>query len=513
MSETTSQSSHIRRLKKVFAIVYFSQGMKGLPDLSLSFYMMNVLRLGPVAGQFFQGLNHLAWFIKPLWGFISDRFPLFGYRRKSYFVIMAFVALFSWSSVGLCAYFDIHWVVPYFIFINLAQLAYAFVDVVVDALMVEHGQQWKQVGAFVNFQWLILGFATIFVAFSSGWFQQKVQDGIFPYWIIFAATGFFPLLTALIGFKNLEEEKIIRDQPAVKKERPPLRQRISQIPLKIKNFGTAFLNFRKREGHILLLVVFIIAWNFNPSLGYVSRMYKVKELQFTPMIFGVLGVVESIMLVLSMLCYRWVVRRFKEISWDRYLYAMIGLGIISLLAGYYFYLPSTHPLSVAISFPWEKILDWAGQFQTNWIGNGFYNILEFLSHWNRYHWWSLMVQVVLGFASIPAFLIPLTLAGEAASKSNAGFIYALLMSVSNFTNAIGDVVGGGLYQLFSASWMKPWMNSFEYSYFNIAQTHNPMVLILQIFVYVSAFFTFLAIPFVYWVKKAFTHRGIEVHLG
>lgn len=507
------KDSHIHRLKKVFGIVYFSQGMKGLPDLSISYYMINVLKLGPVAGQLFQGLNHLAWFIKPLWGLISDHFPIFGYRRKSYFVIMAFIALFSWSGIGACSYFHLSGVVPYFILVNLAQLAYAFVDVVVDALMVEHGQRLKQVGSFVNFQWLMLGVASVIVALTSGWFQQNVENGKFPYWIIFVATGFFPLFTAVIGVRNLEEEKILKSQASFKGGWSSFKSKVVHGIKSLRSAPAAFADFRKHQRHILLLIVFIIAWNFSPSVGYVSRMYRIQSLQFTPAIFGVLGAVESVTWLLSIFAYRWVVRKFPSISWDRYLYAMIALGILSLLAGYYFYLPPDHPLSFTVPFPWTRILQWACTWKGSFIGNKFYGLLDAASQWNRYHWWALVTDVTLGFASIPAFLIPLTLAGEAATKANAGFIYALLMSVTNFTNAIGDVAGGGLYKLFTASWMQSFMTRFEGSFLNMAGTRTPMVLILQLFVYISALFTFLAIPFVYWIKREFVGKEIEVHLG
>lgn len=501
-------SLETRRLKRVFGIVYFSQGMKGLPDLSIFYFMMNILKLGPVAGQLFQGLSHIAWFIKPLWGWISDHFPLFGYRRKSYFLLMALIALLSWFAVGLCAYFQWTGALPYFLLINIANLAYAFVDVVVDAVMVEEGQKLKKVGLFVNYQWLCLGFALIIVSLFSGWFQQKIEEGFFSYGFIFGITGLFPLLTAIIGILNLREERISRATVA-----NSVRVQASEEKKDSRPLGTRFKDFCRNERHILLLVIFIVAWHFSPSIGYVGRIYRVKELAFTPVIFGVLGAVNSVVWIFSILFYRWFVRRFQAIRWDHYLYGMIGLGVIALVAGYYYYLPTDHPWSITIPFPWEAILSGAGSLKESpWLG-WIYRAVEEASTWNRYHWWALFTDTLLGFASIPAWLIPLTLAGEAASRSNAGFIYAILMSVSNFTNAIEDVVGGGLYKLFTADWMQWFLRGFEVSIFNISRSHDLTVLILQIFVYISAFFTVVTVPFVYWVKKEFAVRKIDVRLN
>ena len=145
----------VRRLKNVFATVYFVQGMKSLPDLSIFFYLMNVIRATPFVGQIFQGLSSIAWFIKPVWGWISDRFILLGYRRKSYFIVMAFLAMTSWLFLGVSAFLGWKSVVLFLVLINISNLAYAFVDVVTDAVMVEEGQRLNKVGSFVNFQWFL----------------------------------------------------------------------------------------------------------------------------------------------------------------------------------------------------------------------------------------------------------------------------------------------------------------------------------------------------------------------
>lgn len=72
------------------------------------------------------GFSSFPWLVKPLYGFISDTIPLFGYRRRSYLVISGLLGAFSWSlmatvvdskySAALC--------------ILLASLSVAFSDVV-----------------------------------------------------------------------------------------------------------------------------------------------------------------------------------------------------------------------------------------------------------------------------------------------------------------------------------------------------------------------------------------------
>ena len=38
----------------------------------------------------------MAWMIKPLWGHISDSYPFYGYRRKSYLIFWYFIQWFMW---------------------------------------------------------------------------------------------------------------------------------------------------------------------------------------------------------------------------------------------------------------------------------------------------------------------------------------------------------------------------------------------------------------------------------
>jgi hypothetical protein len=62
------------------------------------------LGLGDPGGQLFNALQNAGWFIKPFWDSISDRVPLFGYHRKSWFVLMALLALSFGLSTRLSSF-------------------------------------------------------------------------------------------------------------------------------------------------------------------------------------------------------------------------------------------------------------------------------------------------------------------------------------------------------------------------------------------------------------------------
>ena len=75
------------------ALVYFVQGILGISRLAVSFYYKDTLHLGPAELSLISSISVLPWVIKPLYGFISDSFPLFGYKRRSYLVLSGAVCV------------------------------------------------------------------------------------------------------------------------------------------------------------------------------------------------------------------------------------------------------------------------------------------------------------------------------------------------------------------------------------------------------------------------------------
>src|SRR3972149_287467 len=80
-----------RRLAALFGVVYFAQGMWSLPNQTITISFKD---LGFSAGQVatFFTLTTWPWWIKPAYGLLSDFVPLFGRRRKSYFLCVSAAA-------------------------------------------------------------------------------------------------------------------------------------------------------------------------------------------------------------------------------------------------------------------------------------------------------------------------------------------------------------------------------------------------------------------------------------
>lgn len=488
---TASQKRQTRRFKWVIGIPYFVQGSSYLTEVPILYFIKNFLAMGDAGGQLFDSLRSIGWLIKPLWGYISDRIPLFHYRRKSWYILMACLALVFWTISALFSLAGIRLPLVYLFIFNLAFATYAFVDVVCDALMVEKGRRLKQVGGFINFQWTVLSLANAGAIYLGGWFQEQIQTGHLEYWAVFFTAGIPPLATAIAGWRNIDETPV---STTAKRMQPKWNwHRVWQF---MTALPSRFSHFRRSNRLIWLLVLFIFFWKFSPSIGFIERSYLIDVRHFEPSSFGTILSIGGITFFLSILAYRWVVNHFQQVAWHQYLFAMVGLGIISFPLSFYLYLPPEH--------------SWWNLFESlrHWPVS-----LNPFPHWNRYEWFRLLTETILGFATIPAFVIPLTLAGETVKLQYAGMGYAFLMSLSNVTTLFEGVAGAGLFQLFSQPGMQWLLAAFQGSWMDIAGVPDIRTVILQLFVYISLTFTLLTIPFIILLKRELERQNIKIHLG
>ena len=192
----------VARLRWVIGTPYVVQGTTSLAEVPILYFIKFGLGMGDAGGQLFTALRGIGWFVKPLWGLISDRVPLFGYHRKSWYVLMACLALLFWALTALLAWAGVRVPIVYLLTFNLAFATYAFVDVVCDALMVTEGRRLGRVGGFVNFQWTAFAVALAASVLLGGWLQQKVAAGAIELWLIFLLTGIPPLVTAAAGLRK-----------------------------------------------------------------------------------------------------------------------------------------------------------------------------------------------------------------------------------------------------------------------------------------------------------------------
>lgn len=66
------------------------------PQVALQFWMIEEVQWQPAQTAAIYGLIGVPWCFKPLYGFLSDRYPIRGLRRKPYLILGAFTTFLSW---------------------------------------------------------------------------------------------------------------------------------------------------------------------------------------------------------------------------------------------------------------------------------------------------------------------------------------------------------------------------------------------------------------------------------
>jgi MFS family permease len=311
-------SPDAQRLAVLFAVVYFAQGMVYLPDQVLALVFKE---RGLSAGQLaaFQWVVTVPWFVKPLYGLLSDFVPLFGTRRRSYFLVvtaLATVAGLAVSGMAEAPYWALAAV------ITLLWTGVGFADVLIDALMVESGKPLGLTGAFQSVQWAAISAASILVGVGGGYLAERRAFGE-----AFGLVACFPLLSLLMAVFA------VREAPAG----PDL-----------EGFAETWGAIRAALGRRDLWLVggFVFFYAFSPSFGPAFFYYQTDTLRFSQQFIGILDSLGAAAGILGAFVYAPVSRALplrRIIVWS------IGASALSTL-GYLLYRDPVSAVAVSLLF-------------------------------------------------------------------------------------------------------------------------------------------------------------------
>jgi hypothetical protein len=85
----------------LFLIYGLNQGLgEGWFYPAQNYYLKDVVHVGPIGAQAYSAVAHIPWTIKPIYGILSDGFPLNGLHRTYYIVIASVIGTASWIILG-----------------------------------------------------------------------------------------------------------------------------------------------------------------------------------------------------------------------------------------------------------------------------------------------------------------------------------------------------------------------------------------------------------------------------
>jgi len=358
-------------------IVYFVQGILGLARLAVSFFLKDELALSPAQVAALMGIAALPWVIKPVFGFLSDGLPVFGYHRRPYLIFSGLMGTAAWLSLATVV--DTAWAATGAIL--LSSLSVAISDVIVDSLVVERarGESLSDSGSLQSLTWGASAVGGLITAYLSGWLLEH-----FSTQTVFAITATFPLLVSAVAWLIAEEPvSSRRDTSTVWNQVKQLRGAITQKA-------------------IWLPTAFIFIWQATPTADSAFFYFTTNELGFEPEFLGRVRLVTSIASLVGI----WLFQRFLKnipfrslMGWTTVISSVLGMSALILV---------THT-------------------------NRSLGIDD--------HWFSLGDSLILTVMGQIAFMPVLVLSARLCPEGVEATLFALLMSVWNLAGLLSHEMG------------------------------------------------------------------------
>ena len=292
--------------------VYFVQGILGLARLAVSFFLKDDLGLTPAQVAALTGISSIPWIIKPLFGFLSDGLPIFGYRRRPYLILSGFLGTISW--LALATLVDTAWAATFVIL--LTSLSVAISDVIVDSLIVERAREesLSQSGSLQSLSWGCSALGGLITAYFSGLLLQHLSSNQ-----VFEITATFPLIVSAVAWL-ITEEKI--DKKDSESTISPVKGQIEQLWSAIK------------QKRVWLPIAFLFVWQATPTADSAFFFFSTNELGFEPEFLGRVRLVTSFASLVGIFLFQRYLKTVpfrKILGWSTVIAAVLGMTTLLLV--------------------------------------------------------------------------------------------------------------------------------------------------------------------------------------
>ena len=376
-----------------FILVYANQGISSLPGQCEYYLTRESWGLSASMIGLISLITGLAWYIKPLWGFLVDYCPISkliltvekktGYRivnfsfsktekyRAKYYLygsytlmllMYAYIVMFGLNIVSLI------------ITGLIINLCIGLADVCNDSQMVILEQKNNLQGKLQAVQWTSMGVAGLLVSIVGAHIASNFSEDI-GYRVAYALAAIIPILTVTYLIHYYKEEPV--------KEKKKLTD--------LKQQGKIFLDKK-----VIYSILFIACFQLCPSFG-TALMIKVREsMGVSKMFLGYLGATGTVLGIIGYALYYWKAHKFPL---KQLLIFMVIFSAITNL--FYLYIPNK----------------------------------EFL----------LLYNFLFGAFSGITLLTMLRFFTTLIPKGYEGMTYAIITSISNFCSRGSNLFGGLLY--------------------------------------------------------------------
>ena len=284
---------------RLAAIVYFIQGSLGIAGIALPLYLRSQgFSISKIT--FIMSVSAVPWFLKILYGAISDAIPIRGMRRKPYLIIFSLCSSFGWMLLSAVPGQE-KWLI---FSMTIANLGLAATDVITDGLVVEYSRA-ETAQTYQSIAWGARSIGSIFSGFIGGFLAAKMTPQS-----VFIITAYLPLLS-LIG-TNFLREKHYQGRARAKNFLSPI----------VKSF---FLVIR---GDLKWFIVFLLIISSSVAIGTPLFFFMRETLKFDEIFLGLLNSVTWVGATIG--CFIFL-KLFRRVPLRKTLQWAIGFGFLDVL--------------------------------------------------------------------------------------------------------------------------------------------------------------------------------------
>lgn len=309
---------------EIIAIVtiYFVEGALGLARLAQTYLLKDELALGPAELSALSGVFTLPWTIKPLYGFLSDGFPLFGFQRKSYLVAAGILGGLSYAVLGMDNIWDaletgtaVSGTVAALL---ISSACIALSDVVADGIVVKRTREATNdpamAGGLQSLCWGASALGGLLSAYFSGSLLEvmSVRD-------VFGIAAVLPFLVALIAFV-MEETRL---EPRSSEDNSLIEGVKDQI-------GSLWEALKKPS--IWRPALFLFLWQSTPTADGAFFFFLTNDLKLGPEFLGRVRLADAFAGLFGVWLYQKFLReaKIKDVMlWSTV--ASVPLGMLPIL--------------------------------------------------------------------------------------------------------------------------------------------------------------------------------------
>lgn len=229
------------------------------PSIAMRFWMIDELAVSPARMSAIAGVAAIPWCLKPLYGFISDAFPICGERRRPYIITGCLGSAACW------------WIMPWTvenafvatIFMFLGSMFICIADVAADSILVTIARSEDDKGSIQSWSWGLRAAGGLAGALLGGLSAAYIGNEL-----TFICTGAIPLFMCILI--------LFMDTGGTQTQSP------KETIVKVWKAFTIPKVWRT--------ALFLFLITVTPGYGTVFSYYLEEELQFTAYDFTVMSV-------------------------------------------------------------------------------------------------------------------------------------------------------------------------------------------------------------------------------